>query len=203
MVAEPKRFNCHVPPPGLWAEVRALCAKLVFDEIPSDLAKTGRFFTFENFDAVPNSVVLGKSLGGGIVPIAAVIADTRLNVAPELNLGRHTHEKNPLTWRATLETLHIIEDEGLIGRGETMGAMVYAAVKAATGLTPRGLGLLLALPLEGTWVGRAEVLVARLRPIGLFCTAKGRDAIGLSPPLVISAGEIALAAGTLRETPDA
>ena len=203
VVAEPMRSNCHVPPPGLWGAVRALCdahgAKLIFDEIPSGLGKTGRFFAFEHFGALPDAVVLGKSLGGGIVPIAAVVADAALNVAPELNLGHYTHEKNPLTCRAALETLRIIDEEGLVARAEAMGAALRASVEAATGLTPRGLGLLLALPLEGAWMGRAEALVARLRPLGYSCTAKGRDAIGLSPPLVISAAEIALATAMLGQ----
>lgn len=203
VVAEPMRSNCHVPPPGLWAAVRALCdaqgARLIFDEIPSGLGKTGRFFAFEHVGVVPDAVVLGKALGGGVVPIAAVIADAALNVAPELNLGHYTHEKNPLTCRAAVETLRIIEAEGLVARAEAMGAALRRAVTAATGLAPRGLGLLLALPLQGAWAGRAEALVARLRPLGLSCTTKGRDAIGLSPPLVIGAAEIAQATGMLEQ----
>jgi 4-aminobutyrate aminotransferase len=203
VVAEPMRSNCHVPPPDLWAEVRALCdahgAKLIFDEIPSGIGKTGRFFAFEHFGVVPDAVVLGKSLGGGIVPIAAVIADAAMNVAPELNLGHYTHEKNPLTCRAAVETLRIIEEEGLVARAGTVGAALRAAVAVATGFRPRGLGLLLALPLDEAWTGRAEALVARLRPLGFSCTTKGRDAIGLSPPLVISAGEIALGVGMLGQ----
>lgn len=203
VVAEPMRSNCHVPPPGLWAAVRALCdahgAKLIFDEIPSGLGKTGRFFAFEHFGVVPDAVVLGKSLGGGIVPIAAVIADAELNVAPELNLGHYTHEKNPLTCRAAVETLRIIDEDGLVARAEAMGVLLRARVQAATGLTPRGLGLLLALPLPGDWIGRAEALVARLRPLGVSCTAKGRDAIGLSPPLVIDDAQITLAVGILAQ----
>jgi 4-aminobutyrate aminotransferase len=203
VVAEPMRSNCHVPPPGLWAEVRALCdaqgAKLIFDEIPSGLGKTGRFFAFEHFGVVPDAVVLGKSLGGGIVPIAAVIADARLNVAPELNLGHYTHEKNPLTCCAAAETLRIIDQQALVARAGTMGAALRAAVQTTIGLAPRGLGLLLALPLAGAWIGRAEALVARLRPLGFSCTAKGRDAIGLSPPLVIDQSEITLAVGMLEQ----
>jgi len=203
VVAEPMRSNCHVPPPGLWAAVRALCdaqgAKLIFDEIPSGLGKTGRFFAFEHVGAVPDAVVLGKALGGGIVPIAAVIADARLNVAPELNLGHYTHEKNPLTCRAALETLRIIDEEGLVARADATGAVLRAGVTRATGLAPRGLGLLLALPLAGRWIGHAEAAVAALRPLGFSCTAKGRDAIGLSPPMVIDHAEIALATGMLAQ----
>lgn len=202
VVAEPMRSNCHVAPPGLWAEVRRLCdaegAKLIFDEIPSGLGKTGRFFAFEHEGAVPDAVVLGKALGGGIVPIAAVIAEASMNVAPELNLGHYTHEKNPLTCRAALETLRIIEAEGLVARAAAMGAVLADAAEAATGQRPRGRGLLRALPLPPAWRGRAEDAVARLRPLGLSCTSKGADAIGLSPPLTVTEEEIALAAGALR-----
>lgn len=79
VIAEPIRSNCHLPPDGFWPEVRRLCdthgALLIFDEIPSGLGKTGRFFAFEHVGAVPDAVVFGKALGGGIAPIAAVIAD--------------------------------------------------------------------------------------------------------------------------------
>lgn len=202
LVAEPMRSNCEVPPSGLWAELRRLCdahgAKLVFDEIPSGLGKTGRFFAFEHVDAVPDAVVLGKSLGGGLVPIAAVLADAEMNVAPELNLGHYTHEKNPLTCRAALETLRIIAEEDLVARAAAMGEALDDAVRGATGLPTRGLGLLRAWALPAPWTGRAEEVVARLRPLGLSCTSKGSDAIGLSPPLTVAADEITRAAEALR-----
>lgn len=201
VIAEPMRSSCHVPPPGLWAEIRRLCdaagAKLIFDEIPSGLGKTGRFFCFEHFGVVPDMVVLGKALGGGVVPIAAVIADAALDVAPDLALGHYTHEKNPLTCRAGLETLRIIADEGLVARAATMGALLCERVEAATGLRPRGLGLLRALPLPPRWAGRAEAFVAKAHAEGLSATAKGGDAFGLSPPLTITAAEIELAIAAL------
>jgi 4-aminobutyrate aminotransferase len=108
VIAEPIRSSCHIPPAWLWPAIRQLCdrqgTRLIFDEIPSGLGKTGRFFAFQHFDATPDAAVLGKSLGGGLLPIAAVVADAALNVAPELNLGHYTHEKNPLTTRVALET---------------------------------------------------------------------------------------------------
>src|SRR5262249_6777898 len=131
VVAEPIRSNCVVPPDWLWPEVRALCdrfgALLVFDEIPSGLGKTGRFFAHQHFDVRPDAVVFGKALGGGVLPISAVIADARLDVAPELTLGHYTHEKNPMTTRAALTTLQIIDEEGLVDRARRMGD--YAAWK--------------------------------------------------------------------------
>ncbi len=201
VIAEPMRSSCHVPPDGLWPEIRRLCdaadAKLIFDEIPSGLGKTGRFFAFEHFGALPDAAVLGKALGGGIVPIAAVIADASMDVAPELALGHYTHEKNPLTCRAALETLAIIEEEGLVLRAERMGALLASRVEGATGLSPRGLGLLRVLPLPEAWRGRAEAFAEAALAEGLSATAKGSDGLGLSPPLTVSEGEIDLAVAAL------
>jgi 4-aminobutyrate aminotransferase len=151
VVAEPMRSSCHVPPDGLWREIRRLCdaagTKLIFDEIPSGLGKTGRFFAFEHFDAVPDAVVLGKALGGGVVPIAAVIADATMDVAPELALGHYTHEKNPLTSRAALETR--CRDGGAAGRAcggnnRAAAARARSSARAATAhrLAWRGGGVL-------------------------------------------------------------
>jgi 4-aminobutyrate aminotransferase len=201
VIAEPVRTSGHVPPGWLWPEVRRLCdavgTKLIFDEIPSGLGKTGRFFAFQHFGTVPDAVVLGKALGGGIVPIAAVIADAAMDVAPELSLGHYTHEKNPLTCRAALETIRIIDEEGLVARAERMGALLADVVEAATGARPRGLGLLRALPLPPPWAGRAEAFAVAALGEGLSATAKGSDGLGLSPPLTVAEAELAMAAAAL------
>jgi len=201
IIAEPIRSNCRLPPPWLWPEVRALCdangALLIFDEIPSGLGKTGRFFAHEHFDAAPDAVVLGKSLGGGIAPIAAVIADGRLNIASDLDIGHYTHEKNPLTTRAALTTLEIIEDEGLVARAEAMGryalsAMAGLAARNSAFRGGRGLGLLLALEVAqgADSAARAKAIATRAMAHGVSTVPKGGDAVGFSPPLVISETEI-------------
>lgn len=201
VIAEPMRSNCHVPPPGLWLEMRRLCdahgALLIFDEIPSGLGKTGRFFAFEHFGAVPDAVVLGKSLGGGLVPVAAVIADARLNVAPELELGHYTHEKNPLTTRAALTTLEIIARDGLVARADALGTRLLAGVARMAERVPaitgaRGLGLLLAVAFDPARCGMepgpafTRRLVETCFAFGLSTTAKGAAGIGLSLPLTIT-----------------
>jgi 4-aminobutyrate aminotransferase len=70
------RWTPYVPPPEYWAAVRAACDKhgalLILDEIPNSLGRTGTFFTFEKFGIVPDMVVIGKGLGGGVLPIAAL-----------------------------------------------------------------------------------------------------------------------------------
>ena len=71
---------------------------------------------------VPDILVLGKALGGGILPIAAVIARPELDVGADYAFGHYTHEKNPVTARAALTTIEIIEEEGLVENAARVGA---------------------------------------------------------------------------------
>ena len=85
-IAEPIRAVPYLPPPGFWKEVRRICDRhgtlLVFDEIPMGLGKSGKMFACEHDGVVPDIMVLGKALGGGILPIAAVIARPNSMSAP-------------------------------------------------------------------------------------------------------------------------
>ena len=205
LIAEPMRSNCHVPPLWLWPKISDLCAahgvKLVFDEIPSGLGKTGKFFAHEHFGAVPDIVVLGKALGGGMLPLAAVIADGCMNIAPELAIGHYTHEKNPLLARAALTTLDIIEDEGLVDAAQAMGEvftnLLDGRQAGAFRFSVRGLGLLRAVAFHGPETG-AAALVSAARNAGLSATAKDDVSIGLSPPMTISRQETAEVAARLE-----
>ncbi|HRD77692.1 MAG TPA: aminotransferase class III-fold pyridoxal phosphate-dependent enzyme, partial [Hyphomicrobiaceae bacterium] len=118
VVAEPARAVPYIPPPGFWQSVRAACdrhgALLVFDEIPTGLGKTGRMFASEHDGVAPDILVMGKALGGGILPIAAVVTRPDLDVGADYAFGHYTHEKNPVTCRAALTTIEIIEDERLV-----------------------------------------------------------------------------------------
>ncbi len=204
LIAEPMRSNCIVPPVGMWCDVSALCelhgVKLIFDEIPSGLGKTGRFFAHEHFDMTPDIVVLGKALGGGILPIAAVLADVNLDVAPDLALGHYTHEKNPVTARAALTTVEIIDDEDLTKqaehRGRELDMLVQNTMAAGNSVISgaRGLGLLRVLTLSRplSVASEADAVNAGLGQ-GVSFAMKGRDAVGFSPPLTITQAELQLA----------
>jgi 4-aminobutyrate aminotransferase len=206
VIAEPMRSNCHVPPSGLWPEIRRLCdaagTLLIFDEIPSGLGKTGRFFAFEHFGARPDMVVLGKALGGGILPIAAVLADARFDIAPELALGHYTHEKNPLTTRAALTCLRIILRDHLPERAALLEQVVRDRVAELARSVPairsvRGKGLLLAIELDRqalAGVTEAELLQALLDH-GISTTTKGGYALGFSPPMTINDNDLDTALG--------
>jgi 4-aminobutyrate aminotransferase len=139
VVAEPLRAVPTIPPPGFWRAVRQACdaagALLIFDEIPTGLGRTGHMFACTPEGVVPDILVLGKALGGGVLPIAAAIARPDLDVAGAYAIGHYTHEKNPVTARAALTTLQIIEDEGLAERAHVLGAR--ALTRLRRGARPR------------------------------------------------------------------
>ena len=149
----------YVPPAGFWPSVRQACddfgALLIFDEIPTGLGKTGKMFACEHDGVVPDMLVIGKSLGGGVLPIAALICRPELDVCGSHAFGHYTHEKNPVTTRAGLTTLQIIEDEYLVANAASVGEI--------------GLGRLREMmdrhPLIGDVRGRGCLLVpSRSRP---------------------------------------
>lgn len=134
VIAEPTRAVPYIPPPGFWKKVRQACdefgALLIFDEIPTGLGKTGRFFSCEWEDVVPDILVLGKSLGGGLFPVAAMVADERLDILGDYAYGHYTHEKNPVLCRAALETISIIQDENLVQNALHVGNVALERLQA-------------------------------------------------------------------------
>lgn len=201
VVAEPMRATPYPPPPGFWKLVREACdrqgALLIFDEIPTGLGKTGKFFASEHDGVTPDIIVLGKSLGGGILPIAAVIARRDLDVMGNFAIGHYTHEKNPVTARAALTTIQIIREEGLVERAAELGAHAMGRVRDLMARSPlvgdvRGRGLLFGVEVvedEETRKpanGRAEAIYYRCLENGLSFKVSAGNVLTLSPPLVIS-----------------
>jgi (R)-1-hydroxy-2-aminoethylphosphonate ammonia-lyase len=213
VIAEPMRAVPYVPPPGFWKAVRATCddhgALLIFDEIPTGLGKTGRFFAFEHDGVVPDIVTLGKALGGGILPIAAVVARKGLDVCGEFAIGHYTHEKNPVTARAALTTLAIIEDEGLVEAAATLGAQALARLQGFAETCPsvgdvRGRGLMLGVELVRNPTTKeaandlAEQVCYRCLSEGLSFKISQGNVLTLSPPLTITRDELDRALGIVE-----
>ena len=125
VIAEPSRAVPYIAPPGFWQQVREACneygALLIFDEIPTGLGKTGKLFSCDHDQVVPDILVIGKGLGGGILPIAAAVCQPELDLTQDYAYGHYTHEKNPVTTRAALTTIQIIEEEGLVENAATTG----------------------------------------------------------------------------------
>ena len=201
LIAEPVRAVPYLPAPGFWQEVRKICDRhgtlLVFDEIPTGLGKTGRMFACEHDGVVPDILVLGKALGGGILPIAAVIARPELDVGANYAFGHYTHEKNPVTARAALTTIEIIEEEGLVANAAKVGAAALArlrdimAKRAIIG-DVRGLGLLMGVELVSDRAAKtpagaaAEKVMYRALEKGLSFKTTFGNVLTLTPPLTVT-----------------
>ena len=205
LVAEPIRAVPYVPPPGFWQRVRKACDRhgtlLIFDEIPTGLGKTGHMFACDHDGAIPDILVMGKALGGGVLPIAAVLAHPRLDVGGDWAFGHYTHEKNPVTARAALTTIQIIEDEDLVTNAARVGSMALERLNAMMADIPpigdvRGRGLLIGVELVKDRDTRepdhdlAEAAMYAALDAGLsFKTTMG-NVLTLTPPLTITAEQM-------------
>ena len=201
VIAEPMRAVPYVPPPGFWKAVRESCTRhgalLIMDEIPTGLGKTGRMFAFEHDDILPDIVTVGKALGGGILPIAACIARAGLDVCGEFAIGHYTHEKNPVTARAALTTIEIIEEEGLVDRSAEFGAFAMNYLQNRLAGVPvvgdiRGRGLMFGVEIvedraeKTPGNARAEQIYYACLDAGLSFKISHGCVLTLSPPLTIA-----------------
>ncbi len=216
VVAEPIRAVPYLPPPGFWPRVgaaaRAAGALIVFDEIPTGLGKTGRLFACEHTGVTPDILVLGKALGGGVLPLAAVLVRTELDVAPELALGHYTHEKNPVLAAAALATLDVIENEGLVENAAALGEYALARLQEIAASRRcigevRGQGLIIGIELvtaDGAPAARmAERVLYQALARGLSFKLTMQSVLTLSPPLIIRRDELDQALAILSESLDA
>jgi (R)-1-hydroxy-2-aminoethylphosphonate ammonia-lyase len=196
LIAEPMRWTTvEAPPPEFWPRVRESCrrrgALLIFDEIPSCLARTGTLYACEQFETAPDILVIGKGLGGGIMPLAAILAAGWLDCAPEAALGHYTHEKSPVACAAGLATLEIIDEEKLIDRANALGQRGLErlqAIKARHSVIRdvRGLGCYFGVEIGGPDpTGLAERLMYRCLNRGLSFKIGGGTVVTLCPPLTI------------------
>lgn len=205
-IAEPMRASSiAVPPPWFWQEIREACdasgTLLIFDEIPAGLGKTGKMFVSEHYGVTPDILVLGKALGGGIVPIATAICRPGLDVAGDYAVGHYTHEKNPVLARAALTTIEIIEDEDLAMNASNVGDYALERLgemkdRFALIGDVRGKGLWLGVELVLNRDTRepandaAEAVLYGALDKGLsFKTAMG-NILTLTPPLVTTRDEM-------------
>ena len=205
-IAEPIRnTDVQIPSKAYWQRIRQICDRhgvlLIADEIPNALGRTGRWLSMEHFGITPDIICLGKGLGGGIVPFAAMITRDRFNQAAQISLGHYTHEKSPLGCAAALATLNVIRRDKLLAKVQADEAFMAEALSALEARHPqigqcRGLGLLWAIELvsdrqskERACDAAQQVLYACLRRGLSFKLAQG-NVIQLSPPLVISRDEL-------------
>ncbi len=197
LVETVRSADVQVPPRAYYQSLRRACdrhgALLILDEIPICLGRTGTMFAFERYGIVPDMVVLGKGLGGGVFPMAALLAREGLDVAAERALGHYTHEKSSVGCAAALATLEVIEHQGLLERAQQLGARALERLRAMQRRLPaiveaRGVGLLLALELREA--AMAEEAMYRCLARGLSFKVGQGNVIVLAPPLVIEEADL-------------
>jgi 4-aminobutyrate aminotransferase len=214
VVAETVRSIPFIPPPDYWRIIRAACDKhgalLILDEIPHGLGRTGKMFTCEHYGIVPDMLVLGKGLGGGLFPLAALLAREDLNVMPDRALGHYTHEKNPVACAAGLATIACLEADGLLENARALGEHALRRIDRMKENHPlvgggRGLGLLLGIELVKDRQSRepasdaAERVMYRALEKGLsFKVSKG-NVLTLTPPLTITREDMDRALDIIEE----
>ncbi|MEY4344934.1 MAG: hypothetical protein RL032_766 [Pseudomonadota bacterium] len=177
-------------------DVRALCDQqdwlLMIDEVQCGMGRTGKWFAHQWAGIVPDVMPLAKGLGSG-VPIGAVVAGPKAaNIFQPGNHGT-TFGGNPLATRAGVETIRIMEEEGLLTNASTVGAHLKAglekalAAEIANGSVKeiRGMGLMLGIDLAKP----CGALVQRAADAGLLISVTADTVVRLVPPLILTTAE--------------
>lgn len=195
-----------VPPDGYLAACREICTRhnvlLICDEVQTGLGRTGRILACDHEGVKPDGLVLGKALGGGLLPVSAFLA--RSDVMDVFTPGDHgsTFGGNPLAAAVGTAALQLLRDEQLAERAEKLGARLqqglrsihHPAIRAV-----RGKGLMIGLDLDPQLLSArhfCEALLAR----GILSKETHDTVVRLAPPLVITEEQIDDALQTLRAT---
>ncbi len=198
----------RVPPSGWLRDLRRICDRhrvlLVLDEIQSGLGRTGAMFCFEHAGIRPDALVLGKALGGGMMPVSAFLADHE--VMDLFDPGSHgsTFGGNPLAAAVALEALKVLEDEHLVTRSAELGAYMADRLRGLDSpliTDVRGLGLWIGVEFDPRCVP-ARTICERLMERGILTKETHRTVVRFAPPLVIERGEIDLTVDALRDILD-
>ncbi|HEX8207049.1 MAG TPA: ornithine--oxo-acid transaminase [Solirubrobacteraceae bacterium] len=194
-----------IPPDGYLADVRAICAEadvlMIADEVQSGLGRSGRRFACDHEGVVPDLYVLGKALGGGIVPLSAVAG--RDDVLGVLRPGEHgsTFGGNPLACAIGREVLRMLADDGIVEASAALGDAAAERLRAAAHGSVREVRQ------RGLWLGVELVEAAqparpaceRLMDLGVLAKDTHETTIRFSPPLVTSEEDLGWALDRLDE----
>lgn len=183
-----------VPPADFLPGVRRLCtehnALMIADEIQSGLARTGRTFACDHWGVVPDVYLLGKALGGGVVPLSAVVADR--DVLGVLHPGEHgsTFGGNPLAAAIGSTVIGILESGEYHSRSTELGTHLHTRLAGVPGVTSvRGMGLWAGVDIDAR-LGTGKEVSLRLAERGVLVKDTHGHTLRFAPPLVITKDEI-------------
>ncbi len=181
-----------VPPDGFLRAARRLCDErkvlLILDEIQSGLGRTGRWFAFQHEGIRPDGLILGKALGGGLLPVSCFVATEELMSVFDPGSHGSTFGGNPLAAAVALEALQVIEDEGLVVRSAVLGAHLLQRLQAVDSpliRAARGRGLWVGVDLDPARVS-ARAVVERMAEHGVLSKETHDTVIRFAPPLTIA-----------------
>ncbi len=199
LIAEPFRYGFALrPPAGYWKRVRDICDRrgvlLIFDEIPVCLGRAGHWFACEPEGVEPDMLVLGKGLGGGVYPMAALLARPALDVGADTALGHFTHEKSPVGAAAGLALIDLIESENLLQKVRDDSAFFAEALQPLGNVFAQGLQVAVEVADDAT----ADRILHHSLQNGLSFKISGGNLLSLAPPLTIPRAQLAQAIDILQ-----
>lgn len=208
-IAEPIQGEAgvFVPDEGYLKKCYDLCKKhnvlFIADEVQTGIARTGKMLCSMHDGIRPDIVVLGKALGGGVLPVSACLADDEvmLNIKP----GEHgsTFGGFPLAARVAVEALKVVKDEKLVQNAEKMGKIFRAEIKKIKSpfiVEVRGRGLLNAIVTKPIGKKTAWDICLQMKENGLLAKPTHDDIIRFAPPLCITEEEIKKAIAIIKKT---
>lgn len=183
----------RIPPEGFLKEAYDICKEnnvlMIADEIQSGLGRSGQMFACDWEQVEPDMYILGKALGGGVMPISCVAANA--DILGVFNPGSHgsTFGGNPLACAVSMAALEVIEEENLVERSLRLGKEFQKKLGSITNPVikeVRGKGLFIGVEL----VEDARPYCERLKEEGLLCKETHVNVIRFAPPLIITEDEL-------------
>jgi ornithine--oxo-acid transaminase len=193
-----------VPPPGYLAECARICRErnvlLICDEIQTGLGRTGYLLACQHDSVRPDGVILGKALGGGLLPVSAFVATH--DVMQVFTPGDHgsTFGGNPLAAAVAMAALDVLDEEGLCDRSRQLGAWLMgelASIKSPLIREVRGRGLYIGIDIDPRLLPARRV-VDRLLVRGILSKDTHGTVVRIAPPLTVAQADLVWAAGELR-----
>lgn len=184
------------PPAGFLKELRELCDRenvlLILDEIQSGLGRTGKMFCFQHEDMKPDVLILGKALGGGVLPVSAVVG--KKSVINLFKPGSHgsTFGGNPLAAAVGLEALTVLEDEGMVENSQVLGDYMMEQLRGINNpmiREVRGKGLWIGVDFDPEKIA-ARKICEKMMERGILSKDTHETVVRFAPPLTISKEQV-------------
>ncbi|MCS0400423.1 aspartate aminotransferase family protein [Vibrio diabolicus] len=209
-----RNTDVQVPSKAYWKRIREICDKhnvmLIIDDIPNGMGRSGEWFTYQAYDIEPDILCIGKGLGGGLVPIAAMVTKDKYNTAEQISMGHYTHEKSPIGCAAALATMEAIEQDGLLDKAKADSQFMRAKLLEMKAKYPvigdvRGIGMLWGIELvtdhesKARAYDEAEAVLYQCLNNGVSFKVSQGNVIQLSPPLIITREQLTEALAIFEE----